>query len=921
MADERQELPNLEERETEFRRRWHQAHVDGFDNSVAAAATPWRIERLDPHAAEAGAHLDALRRSGDLMTFQQNTDKWVRSFASGYAGTGGQMVINQIRKRTVNEDASVEVLLDALSAPRDLDDAVRKVRLLADHLNEIRVGAHPSPKRAPFVATYYWGLAEPDAWPVAWFKSVAYLAFCTGEPEPEDQGDRYRELYEFVMTVDGDPRRFERVAAWWADSNPVLVDEVLCDRSAVRERDERDYVSGADFLANANALVAVSGHIGSTLAAPVSEAAGRLLKPRKPSAWWTKDRPRADMWVDWSIPDTYGLGIRVWLNENGLAIGIRPYRDSGTEATERALAIIDTAPIQGFEVIKGGRAVSGRDVGFRGGGSGEVMYGRWFDRSMFANLDLPAEVTMAAKASASLIALLAGEQEAVHDDQLSSLVEEFKEATDYPNAGHEQDIADRRLFRRILDPDELDVVAKTDLRRIWNSTRYGGTGPMPTLNITLRDADEEEYQRIIDTIRFLCWGPGDTESRIDAALTNENYRIKGLGESVVMKLLAITDPKRFITVYPYQGPSGKLKMLKLLDLPEPEGSSRGELQTRANDVIRERLEHFFPDDSLGVGAFLYWLLERPDPVDEQELPVDTLGDLADTLLVDRTFVEEIVELLEDKRQVVFYGPPGTGKTFFARKLAEVLAPEPERRPIVQFHPSTSYEDFFEGYRPVTDADGVMTYRLQRGPLAELAALAATSPGSKHVMVIDEINRANLPKVLGEMLFLFENRNTPVRTLYRPDDPFELPKDIWFIGTMNTADRSIALVDAALRRRFHFVPFFPNHGPMSGLLDRWLAREGEPAWVGDLVQQVNSELERVLGGPHLQLGPSHFMKTGLTEERLKRIWMYNIEPFIEDQFFGDPHQIEYFRFVNVFARFRDLAGEVIDEAESLTDDET
>lgn len=261
---------------------------------------------------------------------------------------------------------------------------------------------------------------------------------------------------------------------------------------------------------------------------------------------------------------------------------------------------------------------------------------------------------------------------------------------------------------------------------------------------------------------------------------------------------------------------------------------------------------------------------------------------------------------------MFYGPPGTGKTFFARKLAETLVPDAARRPVVQFHPSTSYEDFFEGYRPETDAEGVMTYRLQRGPLAELAARASDAPGRRHLMIIDEINRANLPKVLGELLFLFEYRNTPVRTLYRPEDPFELSKDIWFIGTMNTADRSIALVDAALRRRFHFIPFFPNHGPMAGLLARWLEREGEPAWVGDVVAQVNDELERELGGPHLQLGPSHFMKRGLNQAVLQRIWSYDIEPFIEDQFFGDAKRIAYFRFDQVWKRFSDLAGESVSE---------
>ncbi|TDP37654.1 hypothetical protein [Nocardia ignorata] len=168
-----------------------------------------------------------------------------------------------------------------------------------------------------------------------------------------------------------------------------------------------------------------------------------------------------------------------------------------------------------------------------------------------------------------------------------------------------------------------------------------------------------------------------------------------------------------------------------------------------------------------------------------------------------------------------------------------------------------------------------------------------------------------------MLFLFEYRDTPVRTLYRPDDPFELSQDIWFIGTMNTADRSIALVDAALRRRFHFVPFFPGHGPMAGLLDRWLEREGEPKWVGELVAQVNDELERELGGPHLQLGPSHFMKHGLTEDSLRRIWEYDIEPFIEDQFFGDADRIARFRFDQVWNHFNDLAPESVVEGNTQT----
>src|SRR5690606_9993572 len=251
---------------------------------------------------------------------------------------------------------------------------------------------------------------------------------------------------------------------------------------------------------------------------------------------------------------------------------------------------------------------------------------------------------------------------------------------------------------------------------------------------------------------------------------------------------------------------------------------------------------------------------------------------------------------------------------------------------------TSYEDFFEGYRPEVGADGQMTYRLVPGPLAQIAARAADAPGKRHIMIIDEINRANLPKVLGELLFLFEYRGEQVRTLYRPDDAFELPANLWFIGTMNTADRSIALVDAALRRRFHFVPFFPGHGPMAGLLERrlarhgetgggaravghgamaglparWLERHGEPDWVDELVAMLNDELAEALDGPHLQLGPSHFMKRGLDVTRLRRIWEYNVEPFIEDQFFGDRAQIDRFRFDAVVRRYQEESGRDIGE---------
>lgn len=910
----------IEVRERELSLLWHQVHVDRYQ--AQPMQDNWRGTNIAPHADEARALVDGLRRSGDLGAFQAATQRWSRSFDSGYKGLAGQMVINQINKMSEEPDVAVTVLLEALTTPRDLDDAVRKIRMLADYLEQIKVGAHPAPARAPFVASYFWALEDPTVWPAAWPRSFEYFDFCTGAVDADDHGERYAELCRFIQETAGGVLEFERVAAWWAQERPVILDEVLCDRATWGVGPEEGRADSQRYVGNARALVAVARHIGDTLEESVAGAARRTLKRHLPSLWWAEGYPRNDFWVDWRVPGNYRLGVTVWLNREGVAIGLRPMTERGANLDD-ILGVIEQHGLPGFEVFSGPNSPqTGKEVGLLGT-PGEVIYARWFPRDSFASLDPVAEILSVAAAVAPLIAALKGESTENESDQgLVALVDEFKATTGFPTPKHEEDKAERSAWERLLRPDELAIVDLADLRRIWNGNGYGSTGPQSRLNTTFNGADDAEHKRILETLRYLCWGDDPVEKRIDRVLEDPDLRVNGLGESVAMKMLAITHPERFITVYPYGGPKGKLRMLKLLDLPTLEAptATRGEKQVAANDALRNRLDRYFLGDPLGIGSFLYWFAERDEAAEELDTEVNPLDELADEVLVDREFLDEVVALLEDKKQVVLYGPPGTGKTYFARKLAEALVPDVQRRSIVQFHPSTSYEDFFEGYRPETDVDGVMSYRLQKGPLAELAARAQDAPGRRHIMIIDEINRANLPKVLGELLFLFEYRDTPIRTLYRPDDPFELAKDVWFIGTMNTADRSIALVDAALRRRFHFVPFFPNHGPMAGLLDRWLAREGEPAWVGELVAQVNDELERELGGPHLQLGASHFMRRGLDEESLRLIWRYDIEPFIEDQFFGDPARIQKFRFPAVLSRFRDLTEESISEGDVGSDGE-
>ena len=263
--------------------------------------------------------------------------------------------------------------------------------------------------------------------------------------------------------------------------------------------------------------------------------------------------------------------------------------------------------------------------------------------------------------------------------------------------------------------------------------------------------------------------------------------------------------------------------------------------------------------------------------------------LAHKLLWKPEELQEIIEDLEEKRQVIFYGPPGTGKTYVARAIAQQCRLNGGDFEIVQFHPSYSYEDFVEGFRPRL-IDGQPGFELVYGPLLRIADKARARPESTFVLVIDELNRGNVAKVFGELYFLLEYRDEEIQLQYGAErGGFSLPSNLWFICTMNTADRSIALMDAALRRRFYFAPFFPDEPPIKGLLRRWLLREGQGTWPADLVDAANGKLDRDMG-----IGPSYFMVGGtLDRRRVSRIWSRSVLPYIEEQFFGDSARLAEF----------------------------
>lgn len=280
----------------------------------------------------------------------------------------------------------------------------------------------------------------------------------------------------------------------------------------------------------------------------------------------------------------------------------------------------------------------------------------------------------------------------------------------------------------------------------------------------------------------------------------------------------------------------------------------------------------------------------PEPDVRRELRFPTVPEPPEDVVIDQAWLQRQADLLWDRRQIIFYGPPGTGKTFLARRLATALA-EPSAIKLVQFHPSYTYEDFFEGFRPLPSKDGTLSFDLRKGPFRKLVEDAREHPADPYLLIIDEINRANLAKVFGELYFLLEYRDQSVSLMYSAEEEFILPPNVFLIGTMNTTDRSIALVDAAIRRRFAFVELHPSTPPVAGTLAAWLDRQTDAKFNRDtpeLLRALNARIE----DRDLAVGPSFFMRPEIyrRENGLDRVWETSIMPLMAEYHHGSPPEV-------------------------------
>lgn len=270
--------------------------------------------------------------------------------------------------------------------------------------------------------------------------------------------------------------------------------------------------------------------------------------------------------------------------------------------------------------------------------------------------------------------------------------------------------------------------------------------------------------------------------------------------------------------------------------------------------------------------------------DEVKLAVDKLKNTSNEgfkqakEMVEEMEQEQIINLLKSKYQIILQGPPGTGKTRLAKQIAKNLTNDDENKfKIIQFHPAYSYEDFVRGIVANTE-NGQVSYQVEDKILAEMAEKANDDKANKYVLIIDEINRANLPAVLGELIYALEYRGAVVTSMYKKDESRDitLPENLYIIGTMNTADRTVGHIDYAIRRRFAFVNVLP---------DKSIIKNKKAKTLFDNIKELfDNHLAPDFQKDDVMIGHSYFIKNkdgSISDDELSLKYEYEIKPILKE----------------------------------------
>lgn len=285
-------------------------------------------------------------------------------------------------------------------------------------------------------------------------------------------------------------------------------------------------------------------------------------------------------------------------------------------------------------------------------------------------------------------------------------------------------------------------------------------------------------------------------------------------------------------------------------------------------------------------------LDNVDVQPEIDYPIYTPEDFLSDVYMDEQDYETLVNVLKIKKNIILQGAPGVGKTFTAKRLAYSIigSKNPDRVQMIQFHQSYSYEDFIEGYRPTENG-----FTIKKGSFYKFCKKAEEDDENDYFFIIDEINRGNLSKIFGELFMLIETdkRGIELQLLYS-DEKFSVPKNVYIIGMMNTADRSLAMLDYALRRRFSFITMKPGFNTEGFHTYQDSLNNKQFDNLISCIKQLNTKIaEDVSLGVGFCIGHSYFCgmtSETISEHTLTSIVEFELIPLLKEYWFDEPTKV-------------------------------
>lgn len=450
----------------------------------------------------------------------------------------------------------------------------------------------------------------------------------------------------------------------------------------------------------------------------------------------------------------------------------------------------------------------------------------------------------------------------------------------------------RRLLMEVIVPAVRGAVPETELR-VAGSNGTGNNARVPWVRVFDPKQSPTPTSGWYVVLLFAADG--------SAASLSLNQGVTRSSQSEILRQVHLArnllETQSWAGTHPIEGATSTI------DLRDSGGL--GAKYEKGNVLAFTYDRHAVPDDEVifeNLEALLARLAVFPQLSDgstatTQDPATLLLADVASRIFWDEDRVLEVVEsLLDESPQIVLSGPPGTGKTFVAQHLAAFLLDMPgevDNNPYietVQFHPSYGYEEFVEGLRPVP-ADAGFKFEAFPGVVLRMADEIAKD-GLPRVLIIDEMNRANIPRVFGELMYLLEYRERDIQLLHRAK--FSLPKGLYIVGTINTADRSVQSLDLALRRRFDFFDVPPD----TRVLRKFFDQESHENALGEALfngfDALNAQLLATLGPSYL-VGHSYLMRGTITRQVLLKVWKRQLLPLLGDYFFDQPSALDDYSF--------------------------